>query len=829
MSDNEKVKEIRLAYEFFHQKVEFTDVFAALFPDLISGNGNATCPFHEDEHKSFDLRNGFGYCHAGCKTSNGKKSFSSGDLYQKAREIKDPGTAIRQAIEEFGLTQEWERFLRKAKEPQAYIYTDENGNPLHRVQKIWPKDFKQYHWSSLQKAWRPGLKGARVVLYNLPAVMKAETIWFVEGEKDADNLMDLGITATTTPMGAAKIKNLQEKHDILAPLTGKQVVIVADGDPAGRKHAALVAQYLKDLAGSIRIIWDVRPDHDPANPPSDRTGWDISDLITLAGNKERARAQVNALLDKVDVWDGSIPKPVQDDDSGKKKRPAEILLDLFWTQEPQVHRDELGDVWILVQEKGAPLIMDAETSEFRGYLLVKAYNEGLGVFSDTVAKSCSTIIQSQAGNLPEQEMSTRYRAVMDPEETLLVDRGTADRKAIKVTKRKIEEVPVTDLIFRRFSSQAEIPPYMEDGDPWKIFSLLPPMDERSQMLLLAWLVASMKTDIHRPILVFHAPPGYGKTTAAEVIKMILDPSRLTHSLMPRKLDDLYVTLRTDALTVLDNVTSVNSSMSEALCALVTGGNIKVRKLYSGKDRLAFGHKGVLILTSLSNLAEKGDLIDRTLPIEFDDLKETGRRSHNEIIGQARRLQREIFSGLLDLYRKALSIYPEITLSKDISVLRMADFYRFAAAVIETQERKGWDAQKFLDAMRESQDDELREVAEESLLAKAIMQGLREYHKIDKEGNEVWKIPKSMLHKRLSSVISRNNMQWPFEFKNWTGRKLTMNIRQLIKALAAAGIEAREKKTAVARIWVFTRKKNERNAIERQLDRLDEDVLEPAPF
>ena len=55
--------------------------------------------------------------------------------------------------------------------------------------------------------WVWNLKGVTPILYRLPELRRAdraETVWIVEGEQDADRLHSLGVTATTNPQGPGK-------------------------------------------------------------------------------------------------------------------------------------------------------------------------------------------------------------------------------------------------------------------------------------------------------------------------------------------------------------------------------------------------------------------------------------------------------------------------------------------------------------------------------------------------------------------------------------------------------------------------------------------------
>ena len=100
----------------------------------------------------------------------------------------------------------------------TYDYTDEDGNFLFQVVRYDPKDFKQRHIGG-KGGWIWNLNGVRRVLYRLPELMAADPakpVFIVEGEKDANRLIQQGLIATTNPMGAGKW--LPEYFDFLTEI-----------------------------------------------------------------------------------------------------------------------------------------------------------------------------------------------------------------------------------------------------------------------------------------------------------------------------------------------------------------------------------------------------------------------------------------------------------------------------------------------------------------------------------------------------------------------------------------------------------------------------------
>ena len=142
---------------------------------------------------------------------------------------------------------------------QKVRYIDEDGKKTFRQRK--PDNAGGYTYS---------LGDTPKVLYNLPQIIAAknnnESIFVVEGEKDADTLTALGACATTMPGGAGKW--LQIHTDALA---GATVDVIADNDEPGRKHAVTVMSLLRDAGCDVQG-W-ICP-----------TGKDITDFITSGGS-----------------------------------------------------------------------------------------------------------------------------------------------------------------------------------------------------------------------------------------------------------------------------------------------------------------------------------------------------------------------------------------------------------------------------------------------------------------------------------------------------------------------------------------------------------------
>lgn len=206
-----------------------------------AGNGQfaAQCPAHDDKHASLSVGTGDDgrvliHCQAGCPTLNviHALGLKFADLYpaRSGHAKAAPGGRII----------------------ATYDYRDSSGQLLYQVVRFDPKDFRQRRPDG-NGGWTWKLADTPRVLYRLPELLaadKGEWVFLPEGEKDADNLATIGLTATCNPGGAGKWKHLADDSD----LHGRRVAIIADSDAPGRDHAQDVAGRLHGKAAEVKIL-----------------------------------------------------------------------------------------------------------------------------------------------------------------------------------------------------------------------------------------------------------------------------------------------------------------------------------------------------------------------------------------------------------------------------------------------------------------------------------------------------------------------------------------------------------------------------------------------
>jgi 5S rRNA maturation endonuclease (ribonuclease M5) len=274
----------------------------------------ALCPFHREKSPSFHVNPEYNTFHCfGCNCGGSVIDFvmmqdriSVGEAMQLlAGENSKPYQAKPAARNESqfdpfaDLAPETKVSLNATSEPAkassivaTYDYVDENGKLIYQAVRMDPKDFRQRRPDG-NGGWIWNLKNIQRVIYKLPKVLKASTVWIVEGEKDVENLITLGLTATTNVGGAGK---WSDAYSML--LKGKQVVVCPDNDEAGEKHREMVMNSVGEYAKSVRLV----------KIPEQYK--DVSDLIEAIG-REKAIETLQGLFDAAVELVGGIQLPVR--------------------------------------------------------------------------------------------------------------------------------------------------------------------------------------------------------------------------------------------------------------------------------------------------------------------------------------------------------------------------------------------------------------------------------------------------------------------------------------------------------------------------------------
>ena len=261
------------------------------------------CPFHDERNPSFSTTFGSGiyvYHCFGCLENGNSISFLREKENLKYVEVIERlARKINYPLRENGKTTAPSNQRSKAPLPDKYYYTyqDVEGKPLFRMGKQLTETGKRF-WSEVfvePGQWRPGsIDQDKRPLFKLPAVLKAiaseETIYVVEGEKDALAFAKkYGKVATTNSNGAGQWL----AHHTETLVGAKKVVIIIDRDQIGLNHGLDIFADLKRHGVNVFICSPVLSCNDISDHFN--AGYGLKDLVLLAAKELMVSKKLNAL------------------------------------------------------------------------------------------------------------------------------------------------------------------------------------------------------------------------------------------------------------------------------------------------------------------------------------------------------------------------------------------------------------------------------------------------------------------------------------------------------------------------------------------------------
>lgn len=261
------------------QQKDYFKVFQPYIANLQPGSDgeyNGLCPFHDDNRPSFSLNRytGLWNCHAGCGGGNAQtflRLLTEEDIEEAEGEDSTESTPAKP----------------KRNPVALYNYKDEGGKLIFQAVRFEPKGFA-YRRPDGEGGWICDLAGVERIPYRLYDLTEREpeVLYIAEGEKDVDRLWSIGLPATCNPGGAEKWKDEYTTY-LAKRLPLLEVVILADADEPGRKHAIQVAKSWMDKVRVVRILRDW--------PGGVR---DVSDYLDAGHSKE----DLEALIQKTEPF-----------------------------------------------------------------------------------------------------------------------------------------------------------------------------------------------------------------------------------------------------------------------------------------------------------------------------------------------------------------------------------------------------------------------------------------------------------------------------------------------------------------------------------------------
>jgi hypothetical protein len=311
----------------------------------------------------------------------------------------------------------------------------------------------------------------------------------------------------------------------------------------------------------------------------------------------------------------------------------------------------------------------------------------------------------------EGELVNLKNRVSAKEQTVYYD--MRDKRYLEITSTGWRIVPADFPLFRRYQHmQTQVEP-VTGGDPWRVFDFIT-VNEENQLLVLVYLVSLFIPNIAHPVFALFGEQGSSKSFFSSVINRLVDPTITERIIQPKNEKDLIQTVKQKYVTVLDNLSKIDSRVSDIFCQVCTGGSISLRQLYTDEGENIAHFRHIVILNSISLAIVNADLMDRSIILKLHRIKPEDRKPEQDLWADFESARPGILGGIFDTIVKAMVIYPTLNLKQ---LPRLADFAKWGYAIAEALGKNGT---QFLEDFSQNIKRQNESVVEKNVLCQTIL-------------------------------------------------------------------------------------------------------------
>jgi hypothetical protein len=361
--------------------------------------------------------------------------------------------------------------------------------------------------------------------------------------------------------------------------------------------------------------------------------------------------------------------------SSQRKSLSTKLVELALEMGSLWH-DSAGRGWIDFTVGGVLQTARIRSKRFQDYLSNALWQRYRCCPSSEAWSQAMKSLEGQARDegSPEREAFLR---VAKHEGSLYIDLGTKDWQIVRVSADGWEIIPYSDcpVRFHRPECQLPLPIPTRGGsldDLWRLLNFKEP----DRPLVLGWLLSCLTPDGAKPILALSGAKGSGKSSAAQLLKRLTDPTDVSLGGSAVDQRQFAVSAANRWVLCFDNLTHLSTEEQNLLCRASTGGGFTYRALYSDLEEVSVKYRRPQILTGVDLVPTRGDLLDRCLIVRLERIPDESRLPEAELEALTAKLLPGIYGALLDLLATALRNLPT---TKPAKLPRMADFAQLCMA------------------------------------------------------------------------------------------------------------------------------------------------------
>ena len=315
---------------------------------------------------------------------------------------------------------------------------------------------------------------------------------------------------------------------------------------------------------------------------------------------------------------------------------------------------------------------------FRHWLIQQCCDQYGGAPSAHALAHAVRVFQARARFSPSAELHHHLAALPG---RIVLDLHSPSTEVVNITPDGWSVDLGPDIFFRASRNSLPLPAPVPAAAP----SCAAPLSELLNIspadmpAILAWLLTALRPTGPYPILVLKGQPGSGKSTAAHILRSLIDPRQPALRRVPTRASRLLHLALQNHVLAFDDVTALTPQIAESLTAISTGDCIDVDDRLgptAEPAQIELQRPIILVLSSHSSSPLPPGLAGRTISVELPEIRPARRRTTAAIHDTFQRLHPEILGRLCDALSAALAGHASIRLH---SAPRFADAAAWLAA------------------------------------------------------------------------------------------------------------------------------------------------------
>ena len=361
-----------------------------------------------------------------------------------------------------------------------------------------------------------------------------------------------------------------------------------------------------------------------------------------------------------------------------------------------IFRDQYDAPYARIRDvDGSIKVLQVRSEKFKN-ALIRAYNKEHGEPPKaSLLKQAIEAVVAEADLAEKVEMHLRIAQTGDKFYYNLADRSGTVIEIDSTGWRARTDAPVCFREYPLTSSQAQ-PDQYNPVPISKIFEWINIGDPLARVLMEVCFVSSFMPGIKHPLLMLNGHQGSAKTTAARILKTLVDPSVVDVGPLPKTIPEIAQLLSHQYFTVFDNLSEIKPVVSDLLCQAVTGGVFSKRRLYTDEEDVVLRMDGCVAATGINIVAEKADLLDRTILFRLERISDVRRKDEASLWTEIKAATPGLLASIFNTVSEAMARLPKIKLRK---AHRMADFYRAGIAISQALGYKGHEFERAMEQNR----------------------------------------------------------------------------------------------------------------------------------